>query len=290
VKKKQVVTLAKMFLDQQDWVNEKALGKKIKAWLQEKKISKTAELVLSVPSDYAVMHRSWVPIDEKSFADYLRWDLAQYLGSSVDDYVLGYQTTETNNKSGYIEYQVGAYQKSEVIHLKKLFHFSDMPLTVVDVDAFALQNAYEVNYPENHPYHSLIIKADFNAFGLLHVYKSRFLDYHVLPMPDNYLTQSEDEKISCLRGQANRLLKFYQQSFLGTITGDPLMLLCGDLASDPAFLGLLRDQLGQEIQLLNPFKEVRFPYDPEYESKVKEASSQCAVALGLALRTQGDNR
>lgn len=288
--KKQVTTMAKLFLDREDWANEKSLSKKIKQWLHEKKQARSAELIAAVPAEYAVMHKAWIPADEKNFREYMRWDLEQYLGDSRDDYLMSFQTVEANADLGYTEYQVGAYRKTEVLRLKKLLHFSEMPLTVLDVDAFAILNAYEANYPEHHPYHTLLIKADFNGIAMLHVHKSRFLDFHVLPMPENFLAQSEDEKVSCFRSQATRLTKYFQQSFLGSISGDPLVVLAGDLSTDAAFITILREGLGQEVQLLDAFKEVHFPHDPEHAAKVKENAPQCATALGLALRAKGDGQ
>lgn len=287
--KKQVTTIAKLFLDPQDWDQEKNITKKIRNWILEKKQAKNIQIVAAVPAEYSIIHKAWIPLEEQKIAETIRWELEEYIGQSSADYLMDYQTLAAHPNQGYTEYLLGAYRKSEVLRLKKILHSSAMPLAVLDVDAFACQNAYEANYPENNPFHTLLIKADYSGVSCIHTYKGKFLNFQSFVMPDQFLKMSDDAKSGCYRDQAQKVKKFYLQSFLGQITGDPIVMLCGDLSNEGEFMRLLQQEMEMDIGLLDSFKEVNFPHDPEHAEKVADTSPQCAVALGLALRYRGDS-
>ncbi|MFC1586633.1 type IV pilus biogenesis protein PilM [Fibrobacterota bacterium] len=285
--KKQVLTIAKLFLEPSEWDDEAGLSKKMRQWILDKKQSKTGEIVTAVPGEYAVIRQVEVDADEKNIRDTLSWEMEQYINSSLDQYLLDFQDQEGDTAGTTNTFIVSAYRKAEIEKLQRIIDLPSLPLTVVDVDVFASQNAFEINYPEHHSKNTWLIKADLHGINCILTRRGRFLNFHSIPVPDDFLVADDPGRVQIIGDLIKEICTVLEEERSGD-QGSVKKFFCGDLAADFEFKQALESAIPSGAVPLNSFKQVRFPHDAEYADKVMETAPQCATALGLAMRYRGD--
>ena len=277
--KKEVLTIAKLFIKPSEWESADALYHKVLQWVEEKKQSAHAVLAVGLPGEKGVIRSFEMPEGKAEFPEHIAWELEQYLAEPVSEFVFDthwqteFQVLATAFRKELVQsYQMGLQSKS-------------LPLAVLDVDAFAVVNAFEINYPEETRGPVLLLKADAHGLSCLNLSASLWKHMECIPLSQDYVELEEaEEKKEMLKGALDRLTAV----FAGKSDRPEKGFYCGDLAADPVFVESLREALVIHWEPLNAFRKVTFPHDPEHQQKVQETAPQCAAALGLALRTPED--
>jgi len=289
--KEQVITIAKLFIEPSERENESSLSQKMREWITDKKQSKSVEIVSAIPGEYTVIRNVEVPKVEVNVREALSWEMKQYLASSLDQYLIDFQSVGMDESGANNRFLVAAYRKSEIEKLKRMIDFPSLPLTVIEVDVFAAQNAFEINYPESLDKNTLLVKADLHCLNCIHTQHGKFLSFQCISVPEEFLVVEDAERVQII----GDLIKEIETILESGINGDSLskdiqnLVLCGDLTADFEFGQALESVASLSPVRLNAFKEVKFPHDEEYADKVLETAPQCAAALGLALRFKDDN-
>jgi type IV pilus assembly protein PilM len=287
--KKQVTTIAKLYIEPSEWENESELSKKMEEWIADKKQPGKSEIATAVPGEYAAIRYIEIPEGEVNKTEALAWEMEQYLAASLDEYLMDFQS-QGKDDDGNEKFLTAAYPRSEIERLKRILDFPAIPLTVIDVDLFAAQNAFEINYPESSADDTFLIKADLQGISCIHTKQGRFLNFEFITVPEEFLVVDEDERMR-ITGDLIKKIKSALSSGIKGDSGSPNMqhlVFCGDLAANFEFEKAMESGMPLELTRLNSFRNVNFPYDAEYTDKVQETAPQCATALGLALRFKGD--
>jgi type IV pilus assembly protein PilM len=189
---------------------------------------------------------------------------------------------------------------------------------LVDVDAFAVQNAYEMNYPvEEGRVHALVnIGASVTNVNILAGSTSLF--WRDITFGGNQYTDAIQRELNLSFAQAEGLKRgeaagehTLQQviPILNSVSEDfaselrktldfftatsgaervDSIMLSGGGASALNLETILRDKFGIDVEIMNPFKNVTFnegEFNPEW---ISEVAPSMAVAVGLAIRKVGD--
>ncbi len=288
--KKQVITLAKLFIEPSEWKNEKELKKKIFAWLEEKKQANKTEIVAALSGEFSVLRNIALPSDEKNIREAIKWELEQYLNDPLSHYSLDYSPSSESTKENPA-YIATAFRKAEVEKMVRILDGGPhIPLTVLDIDVAATINAFEANYPEHLDKKTILLKADLNSILCIYTKNGQFLQMESLRMPEEYVAAELEERQEIINVMVPKIKILVESGFMekGSPVVPDKVYFCGDLAADFDFSQELEKEFEIEIEKLNAFKSIDFPYDPEYADKVLETAPQCATALGLALRFAGD--
>ena len=241
----------------------------------------------------------------------------QYIPFDLNDVYLDYQVLGQGGKQGTVEVLLVASKKKMVQELIKIMDHSGLSLGILDVDAFALSNCFEYNYPElaQEPAYLLDIGGNQSIFTIfwqgqpvffreisfggrqLTDIIARSLDISSLeaekskirgPASENSAENSEISKemastITSWAGKIKRLIGFYQTSAPDSQQAQKIFLSGGG----SLFRGIdnfFREQLEIETTHLDPWKNLQTSindFDSKYLDSVKP---QFAVATGLALR------
>ncbi len=283
----QIAMVAVKPLDISQWGNDEYLSQQLRETLTQYVDSAQVDLVAAVPSEHAVLRLVEIPEGEENVLDALQWDMEQYLARPLKDYLMDYQAIGPNAAENGRLYLVAAYRHSEVERLRRWIESTGYPLVVLDVDAFALVNAFEANYPEMQEGRALLIKADVHALTCVRAQHGLFFGSD---------TSSVDAGLLDLSGQAktDRLLDLVQEIRLRFEAAQSAwsevetVVVCGDLALDAEFRELLAANLPVPLVPLNAFKEAAFALEPEQSARLIPSGPQCAGVVGLALRRGGD--
>ncbi len=283
----QIAMVAVKPLEVSRWGDDAYLQEQIRATLAKHVQAKRMDLVGSVSAGHAVLRTVEIPEGEDNPLDALQWDMEQYLARPLDDYLMDYQALGPNSAENGRLYLVAAYRRSQVDRVQRLLEASGSPLVVLDVDAFAAVNAFEVNYPEMQSGRTLLVKADAEALTCIRAQNGMFFGCEAGTVDPGIIDlngQAKTDKLLDIVQAVRKRLDAAQDAW-GEVEN---VMLCGDLSLDGEFRELLGANITLPLTPLNAFKEVAFALSPEQTERLMPSAPQCASVLGLALRRGGD--
>lgn len=261
-------------------------------------------------------------IKDEELEDHIKWDADSYIPDVNDVYIDFQKLTNMPDQSGEIEVLLVAAKRNVVDEYDQLAKSVGLKPTVVDIDAFAMQNAYEFNYPDrfqNEVAALLNIGAAVTTINIVDHGVTKFVrdissggmeiteaisQHYGLPIEEaenikvgvygNHadLVNSSDlhriyEDVSYrISGEILQTIDYFKTTTAG-IEIDRIYVTGGG-----SKINLIQKRLGEQsgiqVELLNPFNTVSI--DPRLFNIdfIRENSSLATVALGLALRKTDD--
>lgn len=289
----------------------------IKELLSSQKI-KTKEVVISVSGSSVIIKRvSVADMSDEELAESIKWEAEQYIPFSIDDVNVDFQKLGAGAAAGQADVLLVAVKKDKINDYVNLVREAGLEPVVMDVDAFALANMYELNYAFEEGTTALLnIGASVMNINILKDGVSIFTRditvggnrYTEALQRDFGLTYEDAEKVK--RGEAfdaadkeqiagvmssvtDDIVAETQRSFefFRSTTGSDKVsrvLVSGGCARIGNFTTVLSERLEIPVEVVDPFKKIKI--DPKrFETTViAESSPLCAVAVGLAIRRPGD--
>lgn len=274
-------------LDSARWNDDSYLADQVKSSLAKHVSDPEADLVTSMSGEYAVIRQVEVPNSEDNIIDAIQWEMEQYLINPLEDYLLDYQSLGSNQDETGKLFLAAAFRRDEVLRVQRIMEQSGCGLAVMDLDVFAAQNVFEINYPEKLPLKSFIIKADSHMVKCMRTQNGLFLGFDTTPVPEAFLSVAAEAKADLVLELVNRIRAALDKAH-DTWGGVDEIVLCGDLALDNEFREMLEANLPMQVTHLNAFKEITFALSPDKSAVFMPSAPQCAGAVGLALRRRGD--
>src|SRR6476620_3420862 len=110
---------------------------------------KTKDVVASLSGNAVIVKKITLPVmTEAELAESIYWEAEQYIPFDIQDVNLDYQILDNGaaGGKGTMEVLLVAAKKEKIADYTGVIAQAGRSAAVVDVDAFALQNAYEINY------------------------------------------------------------------------------------------------------------------------------------------------
>ncbi len=109
---------------------------------------RTKDVAASLSGNAVIVKKITLPtMTEAELAESIYWEAEQYIPFEIQDVNLDYQVLEGGaNGNGTMEVLLVAAKKEKIADYTGVIAQAGRTAVVIDVDAFALQNAYEVNY------------------------------------------------------------------------------------------------------------------------------------------------
>jgi type IV pilus assembly protein PilM len=248
---------------------------------------------------------------QESFA----WHAEEHIPFDISDVTLDYHVTES--KDDAIHVLMAACKRDKVANLKQAIQLAGKQPAVIDVDAFALQNCYELNYdPQPGQIVALLnIGASTTNINILNGDRSVFTrdasfggsQYTSLlqkelgltfehaeqvkrgmPLPEG----SEDRDITpiletvsdILALEVQKTMDFYRATVEDGGLAVEKILVSGGGSKLTGLIEFLTHRFDMPVEIFDPFKKIKVDargFDPEY---MKEIVPEMAIAVGLALR------
>ncbi len=289
----------------------------IKELLAAQKV-KTKEVVLSVSGSSVIIKRvSIADMTDEELAESIKWEAEQYIPFSIDDVNVDFQKLGAGAAEGQADVLLVAVKKDKINDYVNLVKDAGLEPVVVDVDAFALANMYELNYETEGGITALLnIGASEMNINVLRDGMSIFTRditvggnrYTEALQRDAGVSYEDAEKIKrgeeaagADKDQVAGILAAVTEDIVGEIqrsfdffrstTGSDRVshvLVAGGCAKIPQFTRILSERLEIPVDVLNPFKNIKV--DPKHfdAGTISESSPLAAVAVGLAMRRPGD--
>lgn len=255
-------------------------------------------------------------MSEAELAESIQWEAEQYLPFDVNDANLDYVILESGAESMTV--LVVAAKKERVADYTSIVTQLGKTPMLVDLDVFAVQNAYEYNYgiPEDRVVALLNVGAYLTNLNILAHGQSLF--WRDIVFGGNNFTEAIQRELHVTREQAEAIktgervgdvtpqtvygiLSAVAQDFADevrrtfeffytTSAHDRVeeIVLSGGSAQLLNLDQVLKDRFSVPVEIMNPFKEIAYSeaeFPPEWLNRHAPAM---AVAVGMALRTVGD--
>ena len=253
---------------------------------------------------------------DSELAESIQWEAEQYIPFDINDVNLDYVVLDSG-AGDTMDVLLVAVKKDRIADYTSVIVQAGKDPVLVDVDVFALQNAFESNYSVDGETAALVnIGASVMNINVLHRGASIF--WRDVAFGGNQYTEAIQRELNLPREDAERLKLGNQVGehslqqvmgvlnsvsedlaaemqktidfFVATSSVDRLdrLVLAGGSAQVLNLDEVLKERFQVDVEIMNPFRNIRYSesdFDPEWINRHAPAMS---VAVGLAVRTVGD--
>ena len=257
-------------------------------------------------------------MSEDQLHESIHFEAEQYIPFDISDVNLDFQILGENEANpNQMSVLLVAAKKDMINDYVNLAQLAGLNPCIIDVDAFALQNIFEVNYESNEENVALIdIGASKTSLNILKDNTSVFMrdvslgcgqiNQRIASITDSTLEEAEhlkfgdqEDKISkedladivsavvtdwCT--EIRRALDF----FYSTYPDEQIkkIVLSGGGGSIKEFRQLLAVETSAEVQTINPFENIKVDEGRFETSYIESIAPQAAICMGLAIRRVDD--
>ncbi len=278
------------------------------------------DVVASLSGSSVIVKKISLPVmSDEDLSQSIQWEAEQYIPFDIQDVNLDYQIlTPVSQRQGTMEVLLVAAKKDKIADYTGVVSAVGRTAVVVDVDAFALQNAYEANYGIEPGRVVALVNAGASATNINLVCDGTSLFTRDVGIGGNAFTEAiqkelglpfesaedakkglpvegvrPDELRPVLTAVMDNVLLEIEKTFdffKATSANDRIdrVLVSGGGSLVESFDQALRDRLGVEVERFDPFKTVSVDPAVLQGGTAADYAPACAVALGLALRKGGD--
>jgi type IV pilus assembly protein PilM len=283
---------------------------------------KTKDVAASLSGNAVIVKKISLPaMTDAELAESIYWEAEQYIPFDIQDVNLDYQILDRGNAATgktSMDVLLVAAKKEKIADYTGVIGQAGRNAVVVDVDAFALQNAYEANYGIEPGAVVMLLNVGASAtnINILQGDQSVFtrditiggnaytealqkdlnLPYEhadALKRGQNADTVSYEDAKPVLRAVSENVILEIQKTFdffKASAANDQLtrIVVSGGAARAEGFLDMLGERFNAPVELFDPFKRVAFDAKKFKLDSAGEVGPTVAVAVGLALRRAGD--
>ena len=290
--------------------------------LFEKNNFKATEVVGSLSGNAVIVKKIVLPrMTEEELAEAIYWEAEQYIPFDIQDVNLDYQVLEIGSGDAdgdTMGVLLVAAKKEKIADYTGVISQAGRVPVVVDVDAFALQNAYEVNYGVDMARVVVLVNAGASAININIIEGGQSLFTRDISFGGNAYTEALQKELSLSfenadlvkRGvpvegahaeDADPIIRTVTESLLlevektfdffkATAASDRIdeLVVSGGAAGVDGFTQALEARFDLPVTAFDPFRQIAFDTTKISTALREELVPTIAVAVGLALRRVND--
>jgi type IV pilus assembly protein PilM len=283
---------------------------------------KTKDVAASLSGNAVIVKKITLPqMSEAELAESIYWEAEQYIPFDIQDVNLDYQILDTADAAagkGTMDVLLVAAKKEKIADYTGVIAQAGRSAVVVDVDAFALQNAYEVNYGIQSGAVVVLLNAGASATNINILNGEQSVFTRDISIGGNAYTEALQKELNLPFEQANQLkrgvpvdgvtfedarpvLRAVSENvmleiqktfdfFKATAASDRIdrIMVSGGASRAEGFTEMLTERFEAPVEPFDPFKKVAFEAKKFNVQTAAEVAPTVAVAVGLALRRAGD--
>jgi type IV pilus assembly protein PilM len=280
---------------------------------------KTNEVATSVSGNAVIVKKISLPqMTQEELAESIHWEAEQYIPFDIQDVALDYELVEGSGSGGNMDVMLIAVKKDKISDYTSAISQAGKTATVVDVDVFALQNCYEVNYGIDPGRVVALLNVGASIMNINIVKGGTSIFNRDIAVGGNQYTDAIQKDLNLSFEQAENLKKGARVEgaarenlgpilqavsenialeiqktfdfFKATSSEDRIdrIFLSGGTSKVQGLQDLLSDRFEAGVEIMNPFNNVIYnpkDFDPDF---ISEIGPSAAIAVGLAVRKVGD--
>jgi type IV pilus assembly protein PilM len=288
----------------------------------DRKTFKTKDVAASLSGNAVIVKKISLPVmTEAELSESIYWEAEQYIPFDIQDVNLDYQILDPGTSpqsKGSMEVLLVAAKKEKITDYTGVITKAGCVPVIVDVDAFALQNACEANYGLSGSAVVVLINAGASAVNINILSGDQSLFTRDISLGGNAYTEAVQRELNlsfesaelAKKGQTvdgvsfddvkpvlhamteNVLLEIQKtfDFFKATAGSEHIdrIYLSGGAAWVDGFMQALEDRFNAPVEMFDPFKKIACDAQQLGIHDAQQLASTGAVAVGLALRKAGD--
>ena len=280
----------------------------------------TGKLVATSVSGHSVIVKklSLQPMTDEELEGAIQMEAGQHIPFDIAEVNLDYQVLEGAPDSTTMDVLLVAVKKDKILNYTNVLTLAGKTPGVVDIDAFALQNAYEYNYDPADDVSVALLNLGASVMNInitrgrtplftrdVSVGGNQYTDSLQKELDLGYADAenvkigvhvagiSEDARIPILKSVSEIIVLEIQKTFdffRATAGGEHIqkLYMAGGSAKVYGLAEILKQELGIPVEELNPFRKINFERTGDAAELVISSAPRLAVAVGLALRSFED--
>jgi type IV pilus assembly protein PilM len=278
---------------------------------------KTKEVAASLSGNAVIVKKISVPqMSEAELAESIHWEAEQYIPFDIQDVNLDYKVLDSGGDKGTMDVLLVAAKKEKIADYTGVIAQAGRQAIAVDVDAFALQNAYQANYGHEPGQLVALLNVGASATNINIISGDQSVFTRDISIGGNAYTEALQKELNLpfetadalkrgapadgaswedarpvLRAVTENVMLEIQKTFdffKATTANDRIdrIVVSGGGSRVDGFIEQLRERFEAPIEAFDPFRNIAF--DSKKFGDPVEAAPTGAVAIGLALRRPGD--
>jgi type IV pilus assembly protein PilM len=298
-----------------------AVADAIRRLFEGRKIQ-TREVAASLSGNAVIVKKITLPVmTDAELAESIYWEAEQYIPFDIQDVNLDYQILDPGDAAAgksTMDVLLVAAKKEKIADYTGVIAQAGRTAVVVDVDAFALQNAFEVNYGIQPGQVVVLLNAGASATNINILQGEQSVFTRDISIGGNAYTEALQKELNLPFEQADQLkrgdavdgvtfedarpvLRAVSENvmleiqktfdfFKATAASDKIdrIVVSGGASRAEGFLEMLTERFDAPVEIFDPFKKVAFDTRRFHIEAVDDVAPTAAVAVGLALRRAAD--
>jgi type IV pilus assembly protein PilM len=287
--------------------------------LNSEKGVKNSNYATSLSGHSVIIKKISLPaMSPDELAESIQWEAEQYIPFDINDVNLDYVPLSSPGSGDNIEVILVAVKKEKINDYTSVISQTGKAPVLVDVDAFALQNCYEMNHDVNESRVIGLVNIGASVTNVNVLSGTNSLFWRDITFGGNQYTDAIQRELSLSFEQAEELkrgktvgehtiqqvipiLNSVSEDFAGELrkTLDFFTATSGAERVDEIVLAgggsgvlnldaTLRDKFSIPVSIMDPFRNVTVDEGEFNPEELAEIGPSMAIAVGLAIRKLGD--
>ncbi|MEW6417191.1 MAG: type IV pilus assembly protein PilM [Nitrospirota bacterium] len=285
----------------------------LKELIRKTKIkTKDATISLAGHSSVIIKRVSLPEMSEEELSESIKFEAEQYIPFDIEDVNLDFQILGPKEEPDQMDVILVAVKKDVINEYLSVVKEVGLNPLIVDVNSFALENIYEINYEIDPDRNIAIVNIGASTINMNILKGGISVFTRDSAVGSNLHTEALQREFNLTYETAERLKKgepvenvapedvlpvmeLASEEIIGEVSRSleyfhedvNEVILSGGCALIKDFPSLLAEKIGAETMVMEPFKNIKIPkrFDVTY---IEEIAPMLSVAAGLALRRPGD--
>ena len=289
----------------------------IQRLFQQQKI-KTGDVAVGVSGNAVIVKKISLPqMSAEELSESIHWEAEQYIPFDIQDVAIDYEVIDGGG-GGNMDVLLVACKKDKISDYTSVISQAGKTPSIVDVDVFALQNCYEINYGTDPGRVIALLNVGASIMNINIIKGATSIFNRDIAVGGNQYTDAIQKDLNLSFDQAEALkrgsrvegaapenlspiLQAVSENialeiqktfdfFKATSSEDRIdrIFLAGGTSKVHGLQELLADRFEAGVEIMNPFNNITYnprDFDPEF---INEIGPSAAIAVGLAARKVGD--
>jgi type IV pilus assembly protein PilM len=282
------------------------------------------DVVTSVSGHSVIIKMIPLPVmSEEELEEAIQWEAEQYIPFDINDVNIDVQIVDPEpDEAGQMEVMLVAAKKELINDYVAVVQESGMQPAIIDVDVFALQNMFEVNYEPDPDEVNVLINVGAALTNINVVQGDRSLFTRDITLGGNQYTEEIQKGLNVsyeeaealklgggmardatavvpeevesvmqtvseqLASEAQRSLDFFSATGTGGVFSR--VYLAGGSAKVPGLMASIQEKTNLPVELVDPFRKIHVSEREFNVQFLQEVAPMAAVSVGLAMRKPND--
>lgn len=280
---------------------------------------KTPQYATSLSGHSVIIKKIQVPaMNEDELGESIQWEAEQYIPFDINDVRLDYVVLGESGGRDTMEVLLVAVKRDKVNDYTSVISQTGKTPALVDVDAFAIQNAYEANYDLDPLKTLALVNMGAAVTNINVISRGSTVFWRDISFGGNQYTEALQRELNLsfeqaeavkrgetggrfsqadvravlddvsaeMAGEIRKTFDFYTT----TSSEGPVdeLVLSGGCALTPGLEQVLRDRFQVPVERMDPLRRIRYRESDFNAEWLQTISPMLAVAVGLAVRRVGD--